>query len=120
MHSRPRNGLQPRHLETPLERELLSALQARGERRREQLVNTPSGPEDLIPDPFVGRIRQSTMFRLPLAGDAGTETDGRQRMAGITVYVLERPAGAYGTVQMPESRGHGIAPRFRSIAAYRR
>src|SRR5713226_292878 len=38
----------------------------------------------------------------------------------ITVYVLVRLAGAYGTVQMLESRGYGIEPLFRSIAAYRR
>ena len=36
-----------------------------------------------------------------------------------TVYVLGRLAGEYGTVQMLGSRGYGIAPLFRSIAAYR-
>src|ERR1700722_11851960 len=53
-------------------------------------------------------------------GDAGTETKGGSGWQRITVYVLERLAGAYGTVRMPESRGYGIARRFRSIAAFRR
>jgi tetratricopeptide (TPR) repeat protein len=38
----------------------------------------------------------------------------------FTAYVSERLAGAYGTARTPGNRGHAIAPRFRSIAAYRR
>jgi hypothetical protein len=39
-------------------------------------------------------------------------------MAADNTYVLERLAGAYGTVRMPASLGYGIAPRSRSIAAF--
>src|SRR5204863_486581 len=53
-------------------------------------------------------------------GDANTETEGSSIWQRITASVLERLAGAYGTVQTPERDGRGIAPRFRSIAAYRR
>src|SRR5271170_7682792 len=53
-------------------------------------------------------------------GDAGTAAQGGGLWQRTTAYVLGRPVGAYGTVRMAEGRGHGIAPRFRSIAGSRR
>ena len=76
-------------------------------------------PEDLVPVPFVvgGQAKYNVSgFR----GDAGAETKGGSPWQRTIVYVLVRLAGAYGTVRMPERRGYAIAPRFRSIAAYRR
>ena len=75
--------------------------------------------ERLVPDPFV--VGASGKVQCSFACGV---TQGRKRRGSvwqrITAYVLVRLAGAYGTVQTPESRGYGIAPRSRSTAAYRR
>src|SRR6266478_145279 len=76
--------------------------------------------EGLVPDPFVVGASGKVQCFFRLQADAGTETKGGGVWQRITVYVLVRLAGVYGTVQMLESRGYGIAPRFRSIAAYKR
>src|SRR5215469_5883867 len=76
------------------------------------------GAEDRVRSFCCGRVGQSAM--LPLRGNAEAETMGGSVWQWTTVSVLERLAGACGTVQMPESRGHDIALRFLSIAAYRR
>src|SRR4029453_15486947 len=58
-----------------------------------------------------GRVQSS-----PLTGDLGAYTKGDRVWLRITVYVLGRRAGEYGIVQMPGSRGYGIAPLFPPIA----
>ena len=73
-----------------------------------------------MPDPFFPWEGPANYSVSRLRSDAATETKGGRVWQRTTASVSERLAGAAGTVRTPESHGYGIAPRFRSIAAYRR
>jgi hypothetical protein len=68
---------------------------------------------------WCARVRQSTMFPACRVTQEPRRR-GDSEWQRTTASASEQRAGAYGTVRMPESRGHGTAPRSRSIAAYRR